>query len=92
MNADERDMHFDAMAMQRQRFTTGRRVGHKSRYYNGDKELSNGRSVKFYAWIDIIECTNIEALGLMAPILKAVSSVDVGKLTYTSFLLPVTHL
>jgi hypothetical protein len=34
MKADERDIQIDAMAMRRQRFTTGRRVGHKSRYYN----------------------------------------------------------
>jgi hypothetical protein len=43
--------------------------------------------VKFYARIDIVECTNIEtnveASRLMAPILKTISSVDVGHITNT---------
>ena len=67
------------MAMRDRRFSSGRRVGHPSRYYNG--ELNHGRSVKFYsAWVDIIEMH--EWRGLMAPILKAISSVDAGKVTY----------
>ena len=46
------------------------------RYYNGNRDLNNGRSVKFYAqWMR-------KQRGLMAPILKAISSVDAGISTY----------
>jgi hypothetical protein len=57
MKADERDIQIDAMAMRRQRFTTGRRVGHKSRYYNGGKDL---KQLEKREILCIIECTNIE--------------------------------
>ena len=50
--------------------------------------------MKFYAWIDIIECTNIEALRFDGSYFKSnlfrrYRKTDMQQL---SFLLPVTHL